>query len=183
MEISEWSINAYLIFVIFSGLLSFSTGVYLTLGGDPASSRKMWSGAWEIIIALCSIGLFRNGIVQNTWVLFVAVAVLVAIPYLLRMLRELLEEARGSSLRSCRNEEIESDNWARIHLSGKRRYVGFVMFAYGYGGLWLAIPLKIILLDWFPIYLFVAVIAGVTVLGYLEGTSIWKRNEKRYGSS
>lgn len=175
MEISEWSINGYLIFVIFSGFLSLLGGLF---GDAPGSSLRLGSGAWSIFLGLCGLLLFSNGIVQDTWVSFMAVVTLSAVPYLPGMVKGLLDEARGDSERE--REKTEIANWGKIRSRGKRRFVLSLVFFYGYGALWFAVPLKILFLDWFPIYLFVMVVVGFTVWGCIDGMMTWKRNEMRY---
>lgn len=183
MDISAWSINAYTIFVIVSGLVDLCFAGYLRFKGVPGSLRRLWAGASSIIIGGAGLLLFRNGTITDTWVLFIAVSVLLAITVLPQMLPRMIKDLSGETASSEHNHadrEAERENWTRVRSKGKLRFVGSHVFLHVWGILWIVVLLKIILLDRFPIYFFVLIVGGAAAFGYLSGTRNWERNEECY---
>jgi hypothetical protein len=177
MNLSSYSVTAYLVLLLVFGILDiFLSRYFRAKSPGPAYARKMLlrGFAW-LILSLSFLVLFRRGIL-GTWTVFITVGVLVLVNEYLLIWVEKTFFAKDLSQVPPTLEET----WSVTRAQGKKRFLLISIAVYGFGLLWLAILIKIILLESFPLYLVPALMVGGVVWGYFEGAREWKRNERQY---
>src|SRR5436190_1104908 len=78
MGISDWSVNAYLVYFLVSGTLSLLGGLYLSIIGrqHPLDTRILLNGIWDVATASGLLVLFRTKTIENAWAVIIATGVL-----------------------------------------------------------------------------------------------------------
>jgi len=177
MNLTSYSITAYLVILLIFGVLDIFFAAYLKAKSTRrAYARKMLlRGCAWLILSLSFLGLLRRGIV-GPLMAFITVGVLVLVnEYLLIWIEKVLSAKDRTQVPSTLQK-----TWSATRARGKRRFLLISIASYGFGALWLAIMSKIILLESFPIYLVPILMIGGTLWGYFDGAEEWKRNERQY---
>jgi hypothetical protein len=177
MDLTSYSVTAYLALLLVFGILDiFLSRYFRAKSPGCAYARKMLlrGFAW-LVLSLSFLVLFRRGIL-GTWTVFITVGVLVLVNEYLLIWIEKTFFAKDTTQAPPTLQET----WSVTRARGKRRFLLISIAVYGFGLLWLAILMKIILPESFPLYLVPALLVGGAVWGYFEGAGEWKRNEHQY---
>jgi len=150
MELSSYSVTAYLVLLTISGIFDIFVGIYLRAKSSRRSqARKMFlRGCAWVIVGLSFLALFRWGALGTWTALTSAGALLILNEYLLVSIERFRYGKESDQLAS-----EQKDNWAEVRARGKRHFVLIHVAVYGLGALWLGILLKVLLLEGLPFYL------------------------------
>ena len=175
MNLSNYSVTAYLVLLLVFGILDIFLSRYFRAKSGRAYARRMlFRGFAWLILSLSFLVLFRRGIL-GTWTVFISVGVLVLLnEYLLIWIE------KAFFAKATQTAPALQETWGVTRARGKRRFLLISTGVYGFALLWLAILTKIILLESFPLYLVPALMVGGALWGYFEGMGEWKRNERQF---
>jgi ABC-type tungstate transport system substrate-binding protein len=175
MNLTSYSVTAYLVLLLVFGILDIFLSRYFRSPGRAYARKMLLRGFAWVILSLSFLLLFRRGIL-GTWTVFITVGVLVlGNEYLLIWI-----EKSFFGKDATQAPPTLQQTWSETRARGKRRFLLIGIAVYGFGLLWLAILMKIILLESFPLYLVPASMVGGAVWGYFEGAGEWTRNEREY---
>jgi hypothetical protein len=177
MNLTSYSVTAYLVLLLVFGTLDIFLSVYFKARSRRrAYARKMLlRGCAWLMLSLSFLALFRGGIL-GTWTVLITVGVLVLLnEYLLIWIDKVFSPKDPTEVPATLQE-----TWSVTRARGQTRFLIISVAVYGIGFLWLAILIKIILLESFPLYLVPAMMVGGAIWGYFEGAREWKRNEHQY---
>src|SRR5437764_111342 len=137
MTVSDWSVNAYLVlFMVLAGV-GVLIGLYLSIVGrqHPLDNPKLLRGILDLAVTSGFFILFRTKIIENGFVVLLAVAVLwIAVDIVVRS----IVKSRGTLIEPVQTEESKLEEWRRIRARGKLRYVLRSILFFSYSGLWIA---------------------------------------------
>lgn len=176
MNLTSYSVTACLVIFLVFGTLDVFFGLHFRARSQgPAYARKLlWRGCAWVMLSLSFLALFRGGIL-GTWTVLTTVGVLVLLnEYLLIWID------KGSSTQDTTQVVPTLETWSVTRAHGKTRFVLISIAVYGFGLLWIGILTKIILLEWFPLYLVPGLMVGGAVWGYFNGAGEWRQNEDQY---
>ena len=148
MNLSSYSVTAYLVLLLVSGILNIFLSRYFRSPGRAYARKMFLRGFAWVILSLSFLVLFRRGIL-GTWTVFITVGVLVLGNEYLLICIEKTFFAKDATQASPTLQEA----WGETRARGKRRFLLIGIAVYGFGLLWLAILVKIILLESFSLFL------------------------------
>lgn len=181
MDISDWSVNAYLVFTLISSAVSVLGGLYLSIAGrqNPLDTKILIRGIWGLAIGAGVLALFRTQTIDNSWVILSAFWMLYAggegLIYLIGKHRVPIEPVY--------TEESKREDWKAARAKGRTRYLLRYVLVFSYGGLWGAVGIQLLFWDYLNILIPIAAVLAYAIWGYIEGANDWKRSEEEYAET